>query len=75
MSVNLVRFYGRKHIVRTGVIGLIVCFSAIRVLANVTRRSGKQVEEMLLAKWGDKPTTIALHEVMDTRELVTHCEK
>lgn len=40
--------------------GLLGGCGAIYALASVARGRGKQLEEMLVAKWGGMPTTIAL---------------
>ena len=58
--VPLLCVYGAKHPVLTGVIGLLGGCGAIYALASVARGRGKQLEEMLVAKWGGMPTTIAL---------------
>jgi hypothetical protein len=46
--------------VLTGVIGLLGGCGAIYALASVARGRGKKLEEILVAKWGGMPTTIAL---------------
>lgn len=58
--VPLLCVYGAKHPVLTGVIGLLGGCGAIYALASVTRGRGKKLEEILVAKWGGMPTTIAL---------------
>lgn len=58
--VPLLCVYGAKHPVLTGLIGLLGGCGAIYALASVTRGRGKKIEEILVAKWGGMPTTIAL---------------
>ena len=58
--VPLLCVYGAKHPVLTGVIGLLGSCGAIYALASVARGRGKKLEEILVAKWGGMPTTIAL---------------
>ena len=58
--VPLLCVYGAKHPILTGVIGLLGGCGAIYALASVARGRGKKLEEILVAKWGGMPTTIAL---------------
>ena len=60
LLVPLLCVYGAKHPVLTGVVGLLGGCGAIYALASVARGRGKKLEEMLVAKWGGMPTTIAL---------------
>lgn len=58
--VPLLSVYGAKHPMLTGVIGLLGGCGAIYALASVARGRGKKLEDILVAKWGGMPTTIAL---------------
>lgn len=60
LLVPLLCVYGAKHPALTGVIGLLGGCGAIYALASVARGRGKRLEEILIAKWGGMPTTIAL---------------
>lgn len=60
LLVPLLSVYGAKHPALTAVLGLVGGCGAIYALASVARGRGKKVEEMLVAKWGGMPTTIAL---------------
>ena len=60
LLVPLLCVYGAKHPVLTGVISLLGGCGAIYALASIARGRGKQLEEILVAKWGGMPTTIAL---------------
>jgi len=58
--VPLLVIYGAKHPVLTSVMGLLVSCGATSALAGVVRGRGKKLEDILVAKWGGMPTTIAL---------------
>jgi len=60
LLVPLLCVYGAKHPVLTSMICLLGGCGAIYALANVARGRGKKLEEILVAKWGGMPTTIAL---------------
>jgi hypothetical protein len=60
LIVPLLCVYGAKHPVLTGLIGLLGGCGTIYLLASVARGRGKNLEEILVEKWGGMPTTIAL---------------
>lgn len=58
--VPLVSVYGPKHVVLTGVLGLLAGCGAIHALSNIARGLGQGVQERLVKRWGGLPTTLAL---------------